>query len=42
MDYLIDPQELFTMGKCPKYVEPCTIFCQIKPLYGVPPAIPAD
>ncbi len=41
MDYLINPDELMTVGKCPHYV-PCTTFCQIKPLYGVPPVIPAE
>ena len=36
MDYLIDPEELTTMGRCPIFI-PCPTFCKIKPLYGVPP-----
>lgn len=32
MDYLIDPEEIAKVD-----VTPCTVFCKIKPLYGVPP-----
>ena len=35
MEYLIDPEEVTTVGACPKY-NPCTTFCRIKPMYGVP------
>ncbi|HVP36203.1 MAG TPA: hypothetical protein VMT04_04335 [Terriglobales bacterium] len=41
MDYLIDPEEITRLGACPKYIIPCTTFCKIKPLYGVPPPIEA-
>jgi hypothetical protein len=35
MEYLIDPEEVTTVGVCPRY-NPCTTFCKIKPCYGVP------
>jgi hypothetical protein len=35
MDYLIDPEEILTIGKCPLFI-PCSTFCKIKPMYGVP------
>jgi hypothetical protein len=38
MEFLIDPEELTTVGKCPLFY-PCTTFCKIKPMYGVPPVI---
>jgi len=33
MIYLIDPQDLTTLGVCPKLK--CPGFCGIKPLYGI-------
>jgi len=41
MEYLIDPEEVTICGACPLYIKPCTTFCRIKPLYGVPPPIEA-
>lgn len=38
MDYLIDPEEVTKLGVCPIF-NPCTTFCRIKPMYGVPPII---
>jgi len=35
MEYLIDPEEVTKLEHCPKYTT-CTVFCGIKPLYGVP------
>jgi hypothetical protein len=32
MEYLIDPEEVTKLD-----VTPCTFFCRIKPMYGVPP-----
>jgi len=36
MDYLIDPDELLVIGKCPHYTF-CPTFCKIIPMYGAPP-----
>jgi hypothetical protein len=43
MEYLINPEEVMTLGHCPKYVGcptyfPCTSYCKVmpQPLYGVP------
>ncbi len=38
MDYLIDPEEVTKLGLCPKFTT-CTVFCRIKPMYGVLPII---
>jgi len=35
MDFLIDPEDITTLGKCTVYF-PCPTFCKIKPLYGIP------